>query len=325
MSRKESRLVMNEIMDKKATDAQISAFLVALRMKGETVDEITGTAEAMSGKMRPISFKYKNMVDTSGTGGDNLGTFNISTTSAFVTAGAGVTVAKHGHKSVSGKCGSADLLVRLGVDINISIKIIRQCLAEIGIAFFFSQKFNKSWHYAMGPRREIGSKTIFNILGPLTNPAHTRRQVIGVYDEKLMSTVIDVMRELDAEQVMTVHGNDGLDEITISGATKIIELIGKETFEYEICPEDFGLQRASVSEIQSESCEQNVRILNDVLSGKKGPHRDVVLLNAGAAIKVSGKTDSLHDGIQLARHSIDSGAALDKLNKVIALSQKLKG
>jgi len=322
LSRTESRLVMNEIMDKNATDAQVSAFLVALRMKGETVDEITGTAEAVTSKMRPFSLKYANMVDTCGTGGDNLSTFNISTTSAFVTAGAGVTVAKHGHRSVSGKCGSADLLLKLGINIDVSRKVVRKCLSSIGIAFLFSQRFNKSWHYAMGPRREIGSKTIFNILGPLTNPAHTRRQVIGVYDEKLMTTVIEVMRELDAEQVMVVHGNDGLDEITISGSTKIVELIGKEIYEYEICPEDFGLQSAAIRDIQSDSCERNVEILFNVLSGKKGAHRDVVLLNAGAAIKVSGKVDSLFEGIQLAKKSIDSGAAHDKLKKVIAMSNE---
>ena len=314
--------MMNEIMDKKATDAQISAYLVALRMKGETVDEITGTAEAFSGKIRPFALKYENMVDTCGTGGDNLHTFNISTTAAFISAGAGVSVAKHGHRSVSSSCGSADLLAALGVNIDVPRKVLRKCMGEIGLAFLFSQKFHQSWHYAMGPRREIGSRTIFNILGPLTNPAHTRRQVIGVSDENMMITVIEVMRELGAEQVMAVHGRDGLDEITISGETRIIELIDSKIYEYTIRPESFGLQSAPISAIQTASCKENVKILRRVLAGEAGAATDVALLNAGAAIKVSGKVDSLQEGIFLARESLQSGAAKRKLERLIELTNE---
>jgi len=320
LSRLESRTVMNEILDKKATDAQVSAFLVALRMKGETVDEITGTAEAVTSKTKRIPLKYKYMVDTCGTGGANLFTFNISTTAAFVTAGAGVIVAKHGHVSVSSKCGSADLLVQLGINIKASRKKIKKCLDEIGIAFLFSQKSRGSAQYAMGPRMEIGSRTLFNILGPLTNPARTRRQIIGVYDIELMHVVVDVMRELGSERIMVVHGNDGLDEITITGPTNAVELIDGRMQEYEIRPEDYGMQSVPLAKIQTGECSANKDILLDVLAGKKGPARNIVLLNAGAAVKVSGKAETLEEGIQMAKDSIDSGAAMAKLDKIIELS-----
>jgi len=320
LSRLESRLVMNEILENKATDAQISAYLVALRMKGETVDEITGSAEALSGKSKTVQLDYENVVDICGTGGDNLHTFNISTTAAIVTAGAGINVAKHGTRSVSSKCGSADILKTLGVNINLSRQRIERCLAKVGLTFIFSQKFQKSAPYAFGPRREIGARTIFNILSTLTNPARIRRQVIGVYDRSLMHTVIEVMRELGAIQVMVVHGDEGLDEISISGKTYVVELIDGNIYEYEITPENFGLQSAPITEIQTENCDQNKQIILDILQGKSGPARDVVALNAGAAIKVSGKVDSLQDGIILAQKSIDEGAALDRLNKLIKVS-----
>ncbi len=319
LTRNESRLVMNEIMDKKATDAQISAYLVALRIKGETVDEITGAAEAMT-HTASMKVKQENMVDICGTGGDNLSTFNISTTAALVAAGAGVTVAKHGHRSVSSKCGSADLLQNLGIQIDMPRNKIRRCLKEIGLGFFFDPKFHKSWHYALGPRQEIGARTVFNILGPLTNPARIRRQVVGVYDPSLMQTLIQVLRELGAEQVMMVHGAEGLDEISITGETYILELIDNQIYEYTITPENFNLRSAPIQNIQSTSCEQNVEYLHSVLDGRLSPARDVVLLNAGAAIKVSGKVDSLYEGIELAQQSIDSGAAKEKLRLLVEMS-----
>ncbi len=320
LSRLESRLVMNEILENKATDAQISAYLVALRMKGETVDEITGSAEALSGKSKTVQLSYENVVDICGTGGDNLHTFNISTTAAIVTAGAGINVAKHGTRSVSSKCGSADILKTLGVNLNLSKQRIERCLSEVGLTFIFSQKFQKSAPYALGPRREIGARTIFNILSTLTHPARIRRQVIGVYDRALMHTVIEVLRELRAIKVMVVHGEEGLDEISISGKTYVEELIDNTIYEYEITPENFGLQSAPISAIQTENCEQNEQIIMDILQGKKGPARDVVVLNAGAAIKVSGKVDSLQEGIILAQKSIDEGAALQRLKKLIKVS-----
>jgi len=320
LSRLESRLVMNEILENKATDAQISAYLVALRMKGETVDEITGSAEALSGKSKTVQLNYENVVDICGTGGDNLHTFNISTTAAIVTAGAGINVAKHGTRSVTSKCGSADILKTLGVNLNLSKQRIERCLSEVGLTFIFSQKLQKSAPYALGPRREIGARTIFNILSTLNHPARIRRQVVGVYDRSLMHTVIEVLKELGAIQVMVVHGEEGLDEISISGKTYVEELIGNNIYKYEITPENFGLQSAPISSIQTENCQQNEKIILDILRGKKGPARDVVVLNAGAAIKVSGKVDSLQEGIILAQKSIDQGSALQRLKKLIKVS-----
>jgi len=320
LSRNESRLVMNEIIEKKATDAQISAYLVALRIKGETADEITGSAQALSDKTTPVKLKQEDIVDISGTGGDNLHTFNISTTAAFVTAGAGVKVAKHGQKSVSGKCGSADIVAELGVNINLDKRLISRCLHEVGLTFIFAPKFSKSSPYALGPRREIGARTIFNILSTLTNPARAKRQVIGIYDSALMQTVVDVLSELGTKQVMVVNGENGQDEISISGKTKVIELIDNKQYEYEIRPENFNLQSAPISVIQTESCSDNKKIILNILDGKPGPALDVVLLNAAAAIKVSGKVNSLTEGINLARESIESGAAKNILEKLIKQS-----
>jgi anthranilate phosphoribosyltransferase len=322
LSRNESRVVMKEIMEDKATDAQISAYLVALRMKGETVDEITGSAEALTDKTKSIKLNYDDIVDMCGTGCDNLHTFNISTTAAFVTAGAGITVAKHGHRSVSSVCGSADLLMKIGININMSNTKISRCLKEVGLAFIFASKNQKLWEYVLGPRREIGARTIFNVLSTLTNPARIKRQVIGVYDPTLMHTLIDVMRELGAKHIMVVHGEDGLDEITISGKTRVLELIDKQVYEYEITPEDFKLTTTPISEIKSDSCEENIRYFNQILAGKSGPATDIVLLNAGAAIKVSGKVESLYEGIELAKESIKSGAAKQKLDKLIKFQSR---
>ena len=324
LSREESRLVMTEIMQSKATDAQISAYLVSLRMKGETVDEITGSVEALTKKQTAIEFKYENIVDTCGTGGDNLSTFNISTTAALICAGAGVAVAKHGHRSVSSKCGSADLLKAIGVNIEIPQKNVLDCLNKIGIAFFFAPKFQQSWRSSQGPRMEIGARTIFNILGPLTNPARIKRQLIGVYDTSLMMTLANVMKELGAKQVMLVHGEDGLDEISITGKSRIVELIDGEIYDYTIAPENFQLHSAPISSIQSGSCGENIKFLENILNGKEGPAMDVAILNAAAAIKVSGKVGSLNEGIQLARESVFTGQAKEKLDKLIELTNDTK-
>jgi anthranilate phosphoribosyltransferase len=323
LTRKESKRVMNLIMQGKATDAQISAFLVALRMKGETVDEITGAAEAMKSNATRINTKYRNVVDTCGTGGDSLHTFNISTAAAFVAAGAGVAVAKHGNRSVSSKCGSADVLTALGVNIDISPERMEECLFSNGIAFLFAPKLHSSMKYALGPRREIGARTIFNILGPLTNPARTRRQLIGVYDKKLVRLVVEVLKELGAKQVMAVHGVNGLDEISISGPTHVCELVDDQMYEYEISPDDFGMKTAPIEEIQSATCQSNKKFLTSVLNGKQSAARDVVLLNAGAAIKVSGKVSSIYDGLKLAQESIDSGKALEKLNQMVTFTNEI--
>lgn len=324
LSRSESKKTMKIIMRGEATEAQISAFLVALRMKGETVEEVTGAVEAMKDGATYIKSKFENIVDTCGTGGDSLNTFNISTAAAFVAAGAGVAVAKHGTRSVSSKCGSSDVLTALGINIDIPPEEMERCLYEIGIAFLFAPTLKTSMPYAMGPRREIGARTIFNILGPLTNPARTKRQLVGVYDINLLRLMVEVLKELGAVQAMAVHGLEGIDEISISGTTKVCELIDGSIYEYHIHPENFKLSPSLLKGIQSVSAAQNKRILLDVLKGRSGPPLDVVLLNAGAAIKVSGKVSSIWDGVQLAKKSILSGAALEKLNKLKDFTLKIK-
>ena len=324
LNRSEIKKVMKIIMRGDATEAQISAFLVALRIKGETVEEVTGAAQAMNDEATHIKSKFKNIVDTCGTGGDSLNTFNISTAAAFVAAGAGVAVAKHGSKSVSSKCGSSDVLTALNVNIDIPPEQMEKCLYEVGIAFLFAKKLKSSLPYAMGPRREIGARTIFNILGPLTNPAKTKRQLVGVFDAALVRLMVEVLKELGAVQAMAVHGEEGIDEISISGLTKVCELVDGAIYEYHIRPENFKISAAPLHTIQSKSANQNKSILLNVLKGKASPALDVVLLNAGAAIKVSGKVNSLWDGVKLARESIQSGAALDKLNKLKQFTQNLK-
>ncbi|TFH02954.1 MAG: anthranilate phosphoribosyltransferase [Calditrichales bacterium] len=316
LTRNESKRVMKIIMRGEATEAQISAFLVALRMKGETVEEVTGAVEAMKDDATHIKSTYKNIVDTCGTGGDSLNTFNISTAAAFVAAGAGVAVAKHGTRSVSSKCGSSDVLTALWVNIDIPPEMMEECLYEVGISFLFAKKLKTSMPYAMGPRMEIGARTIFNILGPLTNPARTKRQLVGVYEIKLVRLVVEVLKELGAVQTMAVHGLEGIDEISISGPTKVCEMVDGVIYEYQIRPENFKIQSAPLQAIQTNAASKNKKILLNVLKGEPSPALDVVLLNAGAAIKVSGKVNSLWDGVLLARESITSGNALDKLNKL---------
>lgn len=320
LTRVESRMVMTEIIEERASKVQISAYLVALRMKGETVDEIAGAAEAVTEKSQYLTVENPGIVDICGTGGDNLSTFNISTTAAFVTAGAGVKVAKHGHKSASGKCGSSDLLTALGVQIDSPRQVVEECFRKIGIAFLFAEKFNKSQPYLLGPRMEIGAWTIFNLIGPMTNPARTKRQVVGVNDKSIMHTVVEVMQELGAEHIMAVHGSEGLDEISICGHTSVVELYKGIISEYEIHPVDFGLQTAPLSQIQTESCADNMKILREVLAGKKGAPRDVVLLNSAAAIRIAGAAGNLQEGLKMATKSIDSGAAQAKLDGLIELT-----
>jgi anthranilate phosphoribosyltransferase len=324
LSRSESRKIMTLMMQGKATDAQISAYLVAMRMKGETVDEVTGAAEAVTRQSKKIKTQFSNIVDTCGTGGDALNTFNISTTAAFIAAGAGVAVAKHGYRSVSSKCGSADVLSKLGVKVELLPEQVEKCLYEVGIAFIFAPKYQTSSAYTLGPRSEIGARTLFNILGPLTNPARTKRQLIGVYDEKLLRLVVEVLKELGSIQVMTVHGKEGIDEISISNPTKIVELVNGNIYEYEVKPENFQMLTAPLHTIQSKTIANNKKYLLDALKGKDSPALNIALLNAGAAIKVSGKVNSLDEGIKLARESVKNGAALNKLEKLIEYTNSVK-
>lgn len=320
LSQEESSMAMNEIMSGEATPAQISSFITALRMKGETIDEITGCAKVMREKVMPIKTDADYVVDTCGTGGDNSHTFNISTISALVAAGAGVRIAKHGNRAVSSDCGSADVLKALGVNIDADADKVSKCIDEVGIGFLFAPLLHPAMKYAIAPRREIGIRTIFNILGPLTNPASAKGQVLGVYDEKLTEPLAYVLKNLGSEHVFVVHGADGLDEMTITDKTFVSELKGGMVHTYTIAPEDFGIHKADRSELIGGTIDDNAKIVLNILNGEKGAKRDIVLLNAGTAIVAGGKASDIKEGIYLAEESIDSGKALQKLEMLIKYS-----
>ena len=317
----EAEDVMDQIMEGKANDTQIAAFLVALRMKGETIDEITACAKIMRQKAESINPKSEYLVDTCGTGGDKSGTFNISTAAAFAVSGAGASVAKHGNKSVSSKSGSANVLKELGVNIELSPKEVEKCIEEIGIGFMFAPKFHPAMKYAINARRDIGSRTIFNILGPLTNPANAKSQLIGVFDQNLLQAMAEVLKKLGSKHVIVVNG-DGLDEITISGKTKVCELKNGKIGSYEINPRDYGFELQPIESIKGDSPHENAGIIVEILNGAKGPKRDVVVLNAGAALLASGIVDNYKDGLELAEKSIDSGQAIRKLNELKSFTHK---
>ncbi|MCD5391034.1 anthranilate phosphoribosyltransferase [candidate division NPL-UPA2 bacterium] len=312
--------VMNEIMGGEATPAQIACFLTALRLKGETVEEITGSARVMREKVTPVKTRQEMLVDTCGTGGDGLHTFNISTTAAFVVAGAGLAVAKHGNRSVSSRCGSADLLKAFGVNIEAGVEKVEECLEKVGIGFLFAPLLHGAMKYAIGPRREIGIRTIFNILGPLTNPAGAQAQVLGVYAGQLTETLAGVLKNLGSRHAFVVHGMDGLDEITLTAETKVSELVGGEVRNYHIKPEEFGLKRCRMEDLKGGDTGENVEITRGVLEGQAGHRREIVLLNASAAIVAGGKARDLSEGVEKAAQSIDSGKALEKLEKLIQLT-----
>jgi len=313
LSQEEAAAAMNEIMSGEATPAQIACFITALRIKGETVDEITGCAKVMREKVTRIESQADLLVDTCGTGGDGAHTFNISTTAALVAAGAGLHIAKHGNRSVSSRCGSADVLKALGVNIEADAATVSRCIDEVGIGFLFAPALHPAMKYAIGPRREIGIRTIFNILGPLTNPAGAKVQVLGVYDPELTETLANVLKNLGSDHVFVVHGADGLDEITITDKTYVSQLADGQVRSLTIDPEDFGISKADVSSLVGGTAEENAQMTLGILKGEKGPKRDIVLLNSAAAIMAGGKAANLIEGIQLAAESIDSGKALEKL------------
>ncbi len=317
LSQEESSMTMYEIMSGEATPAQIASFITALRMKGETIDEITGCAKVMREKVVPIKTSADYIIDTCGTGGDNSHTFNISTISAFVAAGAGVRIAKHGNRAVSSDCGSADVLKALGVNIEADADKVAKCVDDIGIGFLFAPMLHPAMKYAINPRREIGIRTIFNILGPLTNPAGAKGQVLGVYDRRLTEPLAYVLKNLGSYRVFVVHGADGLDEITITDKTFISELRDGMVYSYTIDPEDYNIPRADKSELIGGSIDENAKIVLDILKGKKGTKRNIVLINAGAAIVAGGKASDIGEGLALAEESIDSGKALQKLEMLI--------
>lgn len=314
--------VMNEVMTGAASPAQIGAFLTALRIKGETVPEITGAAKVMREKSTKVNIKDKKVVDTCGTGGDEAMTFNISTAAAFVTAGAGLTVAKHGNRNVSSKCGSADVLSALGVNIEVEVQKVEECLNTIGIGFLFAPLLHSAMKYAAPVRREIGIRTIFNILGPLVNPAGARHQVIGVYDEKLTDILAKVLVILGSEHAFIVHGEDGLDEVTLTAQTKVTELKNSTIKTYHIKPEDFGFERCESKDLKGGDPDENAKIILDIFNGKKSRKRDVVILNAAFAIAAGGSAKTIEEGIAMARGAIDSGFALEKLNKLKEMTSK---
>jgi anthranilate phosphoribosyltransferase len=322
LSEAEMAECMLEIMEGKATDAQIGAFLTALRIKGETIDEITGAARVMRDKAHRINAP-ENVIDTCGTGGDMSETFNISTTTAIVVAACGIPVAKHGNRSVSSKSGSADVLETLGVKIDLPPQKVETCLFETGFGFLFAPLFHPAMKFGIGPRREIAIRTIFNILGPLTNPAGARRQIMGVFASKLTEPLAQVLGNLGATDAMVVHGEDGLDEITITNGTRISRWNGKRVDTFYITPENAGLSPAERESLSGSGKEENARITLDVLSSAAGPKRDVVLMNAAAALMVAGQANDFATGSALAADAIDSGRALAKLRQVVRLTQSL--
>jgi anthranilate phosphoribosyltransferase len=314
---------MNEIMEGKATEAQIGAFLTALRVKGETVDEITAAARIMREKASHIKAP-EGTLDTCGTGGDMSHTFNISTTVALVVAACGVPVAKHGNRSVSSQSGSADVLEALGINIQLEPAGVEKCLAETGFGFLFAPLFHPAMKYAIGPRREMGIRTIFNVLGPITNPAGARRQIVGVFTDRFTEPLAQVLGNLGSQDVMVVHGEDGLDEITITNGTRVSRFRdGKlETLIYS--PEDFGFSRHPREAILGGARDDNAKITTDILNGEKGPKRDIVLMNSAAALVVAGKTEDLKEAVTLAAEAIDSKKSIQKLEEVKKVSKKLK-
>lgn len=316
----EAEQVMDQIMTGEATPAQIGGYLVALRMSGETPDEIAGSVRSMRAKVTPIKTKHPLVVDTCGTGGDGTHTFNISTTAAFVVAGAGQPVAKHGNRSVSSKSGSADVLKALGINIEIPPEQVGRCLDEVGFGFLFAPMLHGAMKHAIGPRRELAMRSIFNIMGPLTNPAGAQCQLVGVYAAQLTELAAEVLSQLGAHRAIVVHGHDGMDEITMTASTRISEWDGEELRTYDFNPQDLGMSLAQAADIAGGEPEENAQITRDILSGKDGPRRDIVLLNASAALVAAGKAKDFQEGIQQAAESIDSGAAAKTLEGLIEVS-----
>ncbi|MCY3779863.1 MAG: anthranilate phosphoribosyltransferase [Chloroflexi bacterium] len=322
----EAEAVMQQIMNGEATESQIGAYLMALRMKGETTDEITGSARAMRNAAHKVPTTVDaDLLDTCGTGGDKSGSFNISTTVAFVAAGAGIPVAKHGNRAATSKCGSADVLAELGVNLDLTPEQVGRCVDEIGIGFLFAVKLHPAMRYAIGPRRELGIRTIFNILGPLTNPAGAQRQLMGVFAADLTDLLAHVLQALGTKSAMVVNGYGGLDELTVTGPNRISYLQEDGAIKHlDIDPTDLGFHMASINDLKGDDAPTNAAILRGVLDGSEtGAKRDVVLLNAGAAIMAAGQVKSIRDGVRRSRDVIDSGKAVEKLDSLIEFSQSL--
>ena len=313
--------VMNSIMTGQTTDAQIGAFLVGLSMKGETIEEITASAKVMRSLATPVEIKSnKYLVDTCGTGGDGLGLFNISTASAFVVAAAGGKVAKHGNRSISSKSGSADVLESAGVNLNLSPSLISECIEQIGVGFMFAPAHHSAMKHAIGPRKELAVRTIFNVLGPLTNPAKAPNQVMGVYDKNLIEPIANVLKELGSRHVMVVHSDDGLDEFSIADKTYVAELKDGNVSTYSVHPEDFGLTLGDLKDIRADNADASLALITEAFSGRNGTAKNIISLNAGAAIYVSGLTTSLQSGIDRANQVLSDGSSQKKLDEYIKIS-----
>ena len=320
LSREEMRAVMNTIMTGAATPAQIGGFLIGLRMKGETIDEITAAAEVMRELATKVDVQGEHVIDIVGTGGDGTSTFNISTASCFVVAAAGGKVAKHGNRSVSSKSGSADVLEAAGVNLDLTPEQVAQCVERVGVGFMFAPRHHGAMKHAIGPRKEMGVRTIFNVLGPLTNPAGAPNQVLGVFARELVEPLARVLANLGSEHVLVVHSEDGMDEISIGAPTHVAELKGGEVTTYTIAPEDFGIARGDVASLKVEDAAQSLALIKSLLENQPGPARDIVQLNAGAALYACGLAGSLAEGVARAGEVIASGEARKKLDELAAVS-----
>ena len=314
--------VMNQVMTGEATPIQVGAFLTALRIQGETVEEVTGAARVMREKASHVDAGEGCVLDTCGTGGDGKNTFNISTTVAFVVAAAGITVAKHGNRAVSSGSGSADVLGALGVKIDVPNETVERCLREVGLGFLFAPALHGAMKYAAAPRREVGIRTIFNLLGPLTNPANASHQLLGIYDGALIETVAQVLGNLGSRRAMVVHGDEGLDEISLGGPTSVAEWKDGAVHRYTLDPEEFGFEKCPADRLTAADPAECAAIVTAVLKGEPGPARDVVLLNSGAALCVSERVATIADGIDLARERLDSGAALETLQHLVEVTNE---
>ncbi len=323
LSTHEMASVMRLIMTGEATQAQIGGFLIGLRMKGETVDEITAAAQVMRELATPVQIEADHLVDTCGTGGDASGAFNISTASAFVVAAAGAAVAKHGNRSISSKSGSADVLEAAGVKLDLSADQVSQCVRQLGVGFMFAPLHHSAMKHAIGPRREMGVRTLFNLLGPLTNPAAAPNQVLGVFSEQWLEPLAEVLGRLGSDHVLVVHSADGMDEISIGAATQVAELKGGKVTTYSITPEQFGMQRRDIAAIAVDGAAQSLAMIQQVFDNVPGPGRDIVALNAGAAIYAAGLVETLAAGVERAQEVIASGAAAKKMRALVELSQRL--
>lgn len=324
LTEQEAMETMNTIMSGEATPAQIGSFLTALRVKGESIDEIAGCAKVMREKADRIKPNVSYYIDTCGTGGDGSNTFNISTAAAFVAAAGGVAVAKHGNRSMSSKCGCADVLEALGININLEPCQVEKCIEDINIGFMFAQTFHKSMKHAAGPRKELGFRTVFNMLGPLTNPAGAKGQLLGVYDKSLTEPVANVLLKLGVEKAMVIHGLDGMDEISTTGKTKVSEVIDGHVDTYEIDPLEYGIERAKKEDLEGGNAIENAQIIKAILNGEKGHKRNIVLINAAAALYVGKAAGKLSDGLAMAAEIIDSKKALNKLTEFCEYTQNIK-